>query len=79
MRGGKSLCDGEPGFSPKLRRGLKGLDSDPLGLENFILARLPLLLGVGSNDGRRFGQSEDRMLLEVDGWNGGNDSNVCDL
>lgn len=81
-RGDKSLCDGELGFSPKLRRGLRGLiglDSDPLGLGNVILARLPLSLGVDNNDGRRSGQSEDRMLLEVDGWNGGNDSHVCDL
>ena len=80
--GDKGLCDGELGFSPKLRhrlRGLVGLDSDPLGLGNVILARLPLLLGVGNNDGRRSGKSEDRMLLEVDDWNGGNDSNVCDL
>lgn len=81
-RGDKGLCDDEPGFSPKLRRGLRGLiglDSNLLGLGNVILARLPLPPGVGDNDGRRSGQSEDRMLLEVDGWNGGNDSNVCDL
>ena len=80
--GDKGLCHGELGFSPKLRhrlRGLFGLDSDPLGLGNVILARLPLPLGVGNNDGRRSGKSEDRMLLEVDDRNGGNDSNVCDL
>ena len=80
-RGDKGPCDGEPGFSPKLRRGYRGLiglNLDPLGLGNVILARLPLRLGVGDNDGRRSGQREDRVLREVDSRNGGNDSNVYD-
>lgn len=69
-------------MSSKLRRGLRGFIGfglDSLGLGNVIPARLPLPLSVGDNDGQRSGQNEDRMLLEADDWNDGNDSNVCNL